>query len=42
LGKSTADVCKKIWMETSGKGQEEAEEWLEKVREDRYVSDTFE
>lgn len=42
LGKSTGDVCKKIWMETSGKGEKEAEEWLEKAREDRYVSDTFE
>ncbi|KAL5412471.1 hypothetical protein PMIN06_008411 [Paraphaeosphaeria minitans] len=42
LGKSTADVCKKIWREASGKGEKEADEWLEKVREDRYVSDTFE
>lgn len=42
LGKSTADVCMKIWMERTGKGEEEAREWLEKVKEERYVSDTFE
>lgn len=42
LGKSTSEVCKRIWMEGNGKGEEEASEWLEKVKEDRYVSDTFE
>ncbi|PVI07266.1 cytochrome P450 [Periconia macrospinosa] len=45
LGKSAADVCKKIWLEQhkdKGVGEKEAEEWLESVKEDRYVSDTFE
>lgn len=45
LGKSAADVCKKIWLERhegEGVGEKEAEEWLESVKEDRYVSDTFE
>ncbi|CAI6265607.1 unnamed protein product [Periconia digitata] len=45
LGKSAADVCKKIWLERhsgDGVGEKEAEEWLDSVREDRYVSDTFE
>lgn len=45
LGKSSAEVCKKIWLEQhqdAGVGEKEAEEWLETVKEDRYVSDTFE
>ena len=42
LAKSTAEVCKKIWMERNGKGEAEAQEWLDKVKEDRYVSDVFE
>ncbi|KAF2730502.1 cytochrome P450 [Polyplosphaeria fusca] len=42
LAKSTADVCKKIYMEAKGVGEDEAREWLEKVKEDRYVSDVFE
>jgi cytochrome P450/NADPH-cytochrome P450 reductase len=42
LGKSTDEVCKKIFMERNGKGEVEAQEWLNKVKEDRYVSDTFE
>lgn len=42
LAKSTADVCKKIYREKKGVGEKEAEEWLEQVREERYVSDVFE
>ena len=42
LAKSTADVCKRIWKEKTGKGDGEAQEWLDKVKEDRYVSDVFE
>jgi cytochrome P450/NADPH-cytochrome P450 reductase len=42
LAKSTAEVCKKIWMEKHGGSEEEADEWLEKAKEDRYVSDVFE
>jgi cytochrome P450/NADPH-cytochrome P450 reductase len=42
LAKSTAEVCKKIYMEKNGSSEEEANEWLDKVKEDRYVSDVFE
>ena len=41
LGKSTADVCKKIWSERTGKSEEEAETWLQSVKTDRYVSDVY-
>lgn len=42
LAKSTAEVCKRIWTEAHpGAGEQEAEEWLEGVRETRYVSDVF-
>ncbi|KAF3036352.1 hypothetical protein E8E12_008017 [Didymella heteroderae] len=43
LAKSTADVCKRIWLEKhEGQTEEAAQLWLEKVKEDRYVSDVFE
>jgi len=43
LAKSTADVCMKIFMDTfPGKTEEDAAKWLDKVKEDRYVSDVFE
>jgi len=43
LAKSTADVCKMIWMGChEGSSEEEAQAWLERVKEDRYVSDVFE
>ncbi|KAF2497931.1 cytochrome P450 [Lophium mytilinum] len=43
LAKSTGDVCKKIWLEKNpGKTQEDAGEWLDQQREERYVSDVFE
>lgn len=41
LGQSSAAVCKKIWMEKSGKGEKEADEWLDSVKTDRYVSDVY-
>ncbi|KAK4626456.1 Bifunctional cytochrome P450/NADPH--P450 reductase [Fulvia fulva] len=41
LGRSTDDVCKKIWVERTGKTSEEAEEWLRGVRMERYVSDVY-
>lgn len=42
VGRSTADICKKIWLERhEGKTDDDAEEWLRKMREDRYVSDVF-
>jgi len=43
LAKSTAEICKKIWLEKNpGKSDEDANEWLDKQKEDRYVSDVFE
>lgn len=43
FGKSTAEVCKKIWMERhTGSREEDAQAWLDEVKEDRYVSDVFE
>ena len=41
LGKSSAEVCKKIWREQTGKSEDEAEEWLQSVKTDRYVSDVY-
>jgi cytochrome P450/NADPH-cytochrome P450 reductase len=42
LAKSTAEVCKRIWRENNeGKSEEEAQAWLDKVKEDRYVSDVY-
>jgi len=42
LAKSSADVSKKIWLEGHpGKSEEDAFEWLQRMREDRYVSDIF-
>jgi cytochrome P450/NADPH-cytochrome P450 reductase len=41
LGKSAAEVCKKIYRERTGAGEKEADEWLERQKEDRYVSDVF-
>jgi cytochrome P450/NADPH-cytochrome P450 reductase len=43
LAKSTAEVCKKIWLENhEGCNNDDAQAWLDKVKEDRYVSDVFE
>ena len=42
LAKSTAEVLKKIWLERHPeKNAEEAEEWLQTQKEDRYVTDVF-
>jgi len=41
LGRSAAEVCKKIHMEKSGCGEKEADEWLERQKEDRYISDVY-
>lgn len=42
VGKSTADGCKKIWLERhTEKSEKDAEEWLDSIKEDRYVSDVF-
>ena len=41
LGQSCAEVCKKIWMEETGKDEQAAEEWLQSVKTDRYVADVY-
>ena len=41
LGNSTADACKKIYMDQTGKSEKEAEEWLDQVKTNRYVSDVY-
>ncbi|KAH0278599.1 cytochrome P450, partial [Aureobasidium melanogenum] len=41
LGKSAAEVCKKIWCERNGKSMEDAEKWLQSVKTDRYISDVY-
>jgi cytochrome P450/NADPH-cytochrome P450 reductase len=43
LAKSTAEMCMRIYRDTfPEKNEEEALQWLEKVKEERYVSDVFE
>jgi cytochrome P450/NADPH-cytochrome P450 reductase len=41
LGQSCAEVCKKIWMQQTGKDEEAAEEWLQSVKTDRYIADVY-
>ncbi len=41
LGQGCSTVCKKIYMEKTGKNKEQAEEWLTSVRTDRYVADVY-
>jgi cytochrome P450/NADPH-cytochrome P450 reductase len=42
LAKSTADTVRKIYMEGSpDKTDKEVEEWMDSIKEDRYVSDVF-
>ena len=41
LGKSAAEVCKKVWCEKNAKSMEEAEQWLQSVKTDRYISDVY-
>jgi cytochrome P450/NADPH-cytochrome P450 reductase len=43
LAKRTAEMCIKIYRDTfPEKSEEVALQWLERVKEDRYVSDVFE
>jgi cytochrome P450/NADPH-cytochrome P450 reductase len=41
LGQSCAEICKKIWMQETGKDEQAAEEWLQSVKTDRYVADVY-
>ncbi|CAK3933249.1 cytochrome P450 [Lecanosticta acicola] len=41
LGKSCANVCKKIYSEKTGKSEEEAESWLQSVRAERFIADVY-
>ncbi|KAF2263176.1 cytochrome P450 [Lojkania enalia] len=40
--KSTAQVCKKIYIEPSGATGKEVDEWFDGIKEERYISDVFE
>jgi len=41
-GERSANVCEKIWLgKNPGKTQGEASEWLQEIREERYVSGVF-
>lgn len=41
LGKSAAEVCKKVWCEKNGKTMDDAEVWLQSGKTDRYISDVY-
>lgn len=41
LGKSTADICKKIYRDYTGNSEEAADEWLARIKVDRYISDVY-
>ncbi|KAI0203711.1 cytochrome P450 [Astrocystis sublimbata] len=42
LAKSTNEICKRIWQESAaGRSEQDAQEWLDSIREVRYVSDVF-
>ncbi|GME24391.1 NADPH-cytochrome p450 reductase [Neofusicoccum parvum] len=42
LARSTAETLKRIWLVyNEGRTEEEAEEWLARQKEDRYVTDVF-
>lgn len=42
LGRSCADVCKKIYMDRNmDKTAEDAQEWLDGIKTDRYISDVY-
>ena len=42
LAKSTGEVCQKIWLERNpGKTEKDSIEWLQEVKQDRFVSDVF-
>ncbi|KAI9151433.1 bifunctional p-450 nadph-p450 reductase [Paramyrothecium foliicola] len=39
LGRSCGETWRRIWMEKTGKGPDEAFEWFEKFKNDQYISD---
>ena len=41
LGRSTAESCKKLYIKRTGKSAKEADDWLESVKVDRYISDVY-
>jgi cytochrome P450 / NADPH-cytochrome P450 reductase len=41
LGKSSAAMWRRIWMEKTGRSELESQEWLDQVKNDRYVSDVW-
>jgi cytochrome P450/NADPH-cytochrome P450 reductase len=41
LGRSSAQMCKRIWRDKTGQSEFEADEWLDKIKDTRYVSDVY-
>ena len=41
LGSSSAATWRRIWSEKTGKTELEAHEWLDQVKNDRYISDVY-
>lgn len=41
LGSSSAKVFKRIWTDRTGKGETDADEWLDEIKASRYVSDVY-
>ncbi|PGH21395.1 hypothetical protein AJ80_03312 [Polytolypa hystricis UAMH7299] len=41
VGRSSAAALRQIWMEKTGKSEPEAHEWLDQVKNIRYVSDVY-
>lgn len=41
LGSSSAATCRKIWSEKTQGSESEAHEWLDRMKNDRYISDVY-
>ncbi|KAL4733344.1 cytochrome P450 [Aspergillus similis] len=41
VGRSVAATWRRIWMEKTGKGETDALEWLDTLKNDRYISDLY-
>ncbi|KAJ5692065.1 hypothetical protein N7462_001488 [Penicillium macrosclerotiorum] len=41
LGRSCSETWRRIWAEKTGKSETEAQKWLEKIKNNRYISDVY-
>ncbi|KIN09100.1 hypothetical protein OIDMADRAFT_37983 [Oidiodendron maius Zn] len=41
LGRSSAQVFKRIWMDKTGKSEVDADDWLDEIKSSRYVTDVY-